>query len=99
MKTKLTKKQRHEAYLYVYNSKEIIENCIALYFFCNDNFKEKIYINEIEYAFPELSLFKPMHVSRWYEYWFNNEIITGNALKENQPHRKTILAFCIEMTK
>ena len=96
---KLTKQQRHEAYKYAHKKESIKGNCYHLIEFYDINFNEIIGFRVIRELFPELYIFEPRNNTGWAENWFDNEREYGRYLEENQSHRKTILEFCIEMTK
>lgn len=94
MKTKLTKKQRHEIY------KECLKHHLMLeqssyVFLCHlisgkSNMQNFKMIDE----FPEFSLFQPIYVN-FGDAWFDGNY-DGDIIKE---HQRVILQFCIEMTK
>ena len=97
---KPTKKQRHEAYKYAHNVisnlKENEEEFICL--LLGRFFKHEINSLHIANYLPEFNLFKPRFGAvAWFdiEYGYDGNY-KSKWIKEAQ---KTILEFCIEMTK
>lgn len=90
----LTKKERHEAY------KWALEN-IGVYskYLCNNfNFGYwGILSAGHNHQLKEFLLFEPTNLPETTRQWFGG--VPAYSTKEVKEHQKTILEFCIEMTK